>query len=301
MPRELPFEFPVSGATVRGLWHVPDDSSSRVGVLLLPGASGFSIGPHRLLLSFARVAAEQGWHVMRFDFRGRGRSDGSSSAACLTTMAEDAAAACRAFRARADVQKVGVVGLCSGAKLAISLAWRERILALALWSPEPFYEGRPSARRVAVETGRRMAEYSRKLIRPEVWRRLFNHEVDTKSVLRVLSSSAAAAWKGGRHDAARLSWYRDAQEELSYGSDSGKEPPAPILLAFARGDISASEDERLYRMRLRSFSQRALVIWIEKTNHNFYSLPSRVLLFGESLQFLDRHIRGRDSGCSNGP
>src|SRR3546814_10563479 len=62
-------------AELVGILHLPA-AAARRGVLIVVGGPQYLAGSHRQLLLIARLLAEQGYPVLRFDHRGIGDSDG---------------------------------------------------------------------------------------------------------------------------------------------------------------------------------------------------------------------------------
>jgi pimeloyl-ACP methyl ester carboxylesterase len=80
-----------SGQVLIGVWHEPGEDASRLDatIVMLHGWSGTRTGPHQMLTRAARAFATGGYRVLRFDFAGRGDSDGDTETATLATMADD--------------------------------------------------------------------------------------------------------------------------------------------------------------------------------------------------------------------
>ena len=173
--------------TVRGVLHLPATAARRGRVLFLHGWSGDRTGPHRMFVHAARMLAAQGYTCLRFDFRGRGDSDGAACEATIASMTADARAAVAWLRAEAPQGGPLVLqAICSGCKVAINTASAETDVArLALWSAESMgslRSGATGSRRLLAT----LRTYARKLLRPETWRKLLRGQVRAGMVSKAL-------------------------------------------------------------------------------------------------------------------
>jgi pimeloyl-ACP methyl ester carboxylesterase len=76
-----------SGQRIIGVWHEPgrDASHRNPSIVMLHGWSGTRTGPHQMLTRAARAFAADGYRALRFDFAGRGDSDGDTESATLAS------------------------------------------------------------------------------------------------------------------------------------------------------------------------------------------------------------------------
>jgi len=163
------------------------------GVVFCHGWSGYRVGPHGMFVNFARLLATEGIPSLRFDFRGRGDSEGSVEEASLITMSEDTAAAVEWFVQRTGVAEVFLVGICSGAEVAFASATAHpHIVGLVLWSAPIFWaeaaaeEGVDSGRVERKKKAHYAKEYLRKLFQPQTWRKLFSGAIQFRLIAQVL-------------------------------------------------------------------------------------------------------------------
>jgi pimeloyl-ACP methyl ester carboxylesterase len=138
---EQAFAFTVDNATVKGTLAKPEIHAD-TGIVFVHGWSGNRTGPHGLLTAVARSAAVNGYPSLRFDFRGRGESEGDGLQSTLVTMADDLVAAARVLLAQTGVRRLVYVGLCSGGNVTIGALKRlPRADGLVLLSVYPFSDG----------------------------------------------------------------------------------------------------------------------------------------------------------------
>ena len=74
--KETCFEIAVNDEIVYGIWHQPVENEKKTAVVFLHGWAGYRAGPHDLLVKIARHLTENGYDCFRFDFRGKGYSQG---------------------------------------------------------------------------------------------------------------------------------------------------------------------------------------------------------------------------------
>lgn len=259
---------------VRAILDVPRDPP-KAGALLLHGWSGDRTGPHRLFTRFGRLLAAQGTLCLRPDFAGRGLSGGRAEEASIAGMAEGAQAALAALRDRLPPgAPVSVVAICSGCKVAITLASDNPDLAnLLLWSPESMGSLRSGATGWR-KTRAALLAYARKLTRPETWRKVLTGRVRTDLVTRALvRHETRSAEEAAREDAtlARFRAFRN-----------------PLLLVFGGSDPDAPGSRAAYARYCRAHAIPCRTHTIPYAGHSYYGEAWTKDLFEVSLAFLRR-------------
>lgn len=110
-----------AGATLAGVLHLPPDGPPRGGLLV---AHCFTCGKDLLTSTrLARGLADAGWAVLRFDFTGRGESEGEFSETTISTSLDDLGGALDALAGRTG-GRLGVVGHSYGGAAAVLAAER---------------------------------------------------------------------------------------------------------------------------------------------------------------------------------
>ena len=237
--------FESGGGVVRGVLTLPAGEIRRT-VLFLGGWSGDRQGPHRLFLLYARHLAGQGTASLRIDYRGRGESDGEHNDAGIATMADDAERAVEWLRSKGLLPcGLDVVAICSGCKVAITLATRVDVRHLDLLSAEAMGSLRAKGTNAA-KTASALRSYIRKLFRKETWRKIFRGEVRTDMVGKALAHHETRSAGEARAEDAVLSRFRSYRGTIAfvYG---GSDPDAPGARAgyerfCRRHSISATFD-----------------------------------------------------------
>ncbi len=237
--------FESGGKVVRGVLTVPEGEIRRT-VLFLGGWSGDRQGPHRLFLLYARHLAGQGTASLRIDYRGRGESDGEHNDAGIATMADDAERAVEWLRSEGLLPcGLDVIAICSGCKVAITLATRVEVRHLDLLSAEAMGSLRAKGTNAA-KTASALQKYFRKLFRRETWRKIFRGEVRTDMVGKALAHHETRSADEAKAEDGVLGRFRSYRGTIAfvYG---GSDPDAPGARAgygrfCRRHSISATFD-----------------------------------------------------------
>jgi pimeloyl-ACP methyl ester carboxylesterase len=224
---------------------VPEGEIRRT-VLFLGGWSGDRQGPHRLFLLYARHLAGQGTASLRIDYRGRGESDGEHNDAGIATMADDAERAVEWLRSEGLLPcGLDVIAICSGCKVAITLATRVEVRHLDLLSAEAMGSLRAKGTNAA-KTASALQKYFRKLFRRETWRKIFRGEVRTDMVGKALAHHETRSADEAKAEDGVLGRFRSYRGTIAfvYG---GSDPDAPGARAgygrfCRRHSISATFD-----------------------------------------------------------
>ncbi|HPC49473.1 MAG TPA: alpha/beta hydrolase [Kiritimatiellia bacterium] len=266
---------------VRAMLDLPR-GTPRAGALFLHGWSGDRTGPHRLFTRFGRLLAAQGTLCLRPDFAGRGLSGGRPEEASIAGMAEGAQAALAALRGRLPPgTPISVVAICSGCKVAITLAAGNPDLAnLLLWSPESMGSLRSGATGWR-KTRAALLAYARKLTRPETWRKILTGRVRTDLVTRALVRHATRSAEEAVREDATLARFRAFRN--------------PLLLVFGGSDPDAPGSRTAYTRYCRTNAIPCRTHTIPHAGHSYYGEAWTQELFEVSLAFLqpDRDLPTR--------
>jgi pimeloyl-ACP methyl ester carboxylesterase len=295
------FSFTANARRLHGVLHLPPRGQWREAIIFSHGWSGNRCGPADLLTELARTLAEAGYAVLRFDFSGRGESEGEGLNTSLLTMADDLCAASLALQKSLGCKKISYLGLCSGANVIIGTLKRlpeaDKLLLLSVY---PFSDGDTFARDLN-RTRHFLHIYWRKACRAETWARLVKGEVRLKQVLHVLlgplfkrgqnqrkeighgssskpGSGVKAAAREGRQDA--LNAPRTHLRNLR--------PDLPLIFVYGSADPDAQPAEKYYREYAQENKLPAVFRSLDGANHNFSSVAWRQQLKQELLTFLQQ-------------
>lgn len=250
--------------------HQTPHTTPRAGVLFLHGWSGDRTGPHRLFTQFSRSLIALGYHTLRFDFYGRGLSQGDAGEASIARMVSDGQAALNELRQELPPHTpLSIVAICSGCKVALTLAANNpEIARLTLWSPESMGNLR-SARTGMRKTRQNLITYAVKLTRLETWRKLFRGQIQTDMVAKALT----------RHETrtpAEAQWEDQVLKKLRTFRN-------PIDCIFGSSDPDAAGSRQAYTKFFRQNHIPATFHTIEHAGHSFYGSEWSAELFEHSL------------------
>lgn len=133
-----PFQFRSGGQTLFGLYDSPRVSRCRDAGFAICAPLGLEyMRTHYALRLLGAQLADAGFHVLRFDYRGTGDSEGVIGSGQLPLWQEDIAAAVAELQALSGAQRIGLIGLRAGAVLAATALAEGRCSAerLVLWDP----------------------------------------------------------------------------------------------------------------------------------------------------------------------
>lgn len=126
--------FDCDGDAMVGVCHLPQDTASNIGVLVIVGGPQYRVGSHRQFVALGRYLAQHGVPVLRFDSRGMG--DSAGVARPFDGNGSDVRAAVDAFDAQFGIKKIVLYGLCDAASSAMIYAHTDpRIVGLILLNP----------------------------------------------------------------------------------------------------------------------------------------------------------------------
>ena len=246
-----------NGSVVRGVLTLPEGEIGRT-VLFLGGWSGDRQGPHRLFLLYARHLAGQGTASLRIDYRGRGESDGRHNDASIATMADDAEWAVEWLHSEGLLPHgLDVIAICSGCKVAITLATRVDVRHLDLLSAEAMGSLRAKGTNAA-KTASALRSYVRKLFRKETWRKIFRGEVRTDMVGKALAHHETRSADEAKAEDGVLGRFRSYRGTIAfvYG---GSDPDAPGARAG-------------YERFCRKYSIAVTFDTVPNAGHSYYAL-----------------------------
>ncbi len=253
------FNFRVDGRCVAGILHGLR-AARRCGccAVILSGPGTTRSGPHDLLVRIAERLARDGICAARFDYRGRGESEGEDQELTVDTMFEDARGCCRRLTGLLPSPHAFViVAMCMGAVAGIKLMEMTPTISHAVLLGAPQYDPVQATGDRARYVRNMLGRYVIKGLRPTSWLRLAAGRVDVRAVRR-------AVW--GKRDkyqpprAARLA------------AAGAKGPPGPskrLLLLYGRYDASASGCIRYYRRFLARRGWRGAVAMIDSADRTF--------------------------------
>lgn len=258
-PTETQVSFRSGDNTLYGVHHAPGSSKQKTGIVFLHGWSGCRLGPHRMFVNLARALSEDGYPCLRFDFAGRGESQGAQADASIQTMIDDTTRAVAFLREHTDVERIVCLGICSGAKVAMgAAAMHSGIDGLILLSHELMGDLRKDSGVGQRKSASTFRTYLSKLTRRETWKKILTGRVNTRMVKKAMFEHEAP-------DAAELVVETDWLTRLA--SFSG-----PLLFVYGSNDPSTVPAMDRYQPYCSTHGLQGTFHVVPDANHSFYSI-----------------------------
>jgi len=186
---ETPVVFSCNSDELMGILHQPETPLT-IGVLIVVGGPQYRVGSHRQFILLARMLADNGVPVMRFDYRGMGDSQGVIRS--FSDVDDDIRSALDAFyQNNSSLTGVVIWGLCDAASAASFYAYQDvRIKGLILLNPWVYTE------QGAAKTYLKYY-YLQRLYNPELWRKVlslqFNYRESFFSLILLIKNAFLAS------------------------------------------------------------------------------------------------------------
>lgn len=257
---EQHFHFENEGCRLLGVLHTPEGGTARaIGLVLLHGWAGYRIGAHQMFVKLAREASRRGFACLRFDFRGRGDSEGEAAAASLATMIADAVVAAHWLVEQGGVEQVAFVGDCSGSEVGVGAgALVDACRALVLWSA-PIV----GASREAADKAKRrdiLRQYLTKLFRRETWAKLLAGRLQPDMIKRALLRGGRGAGEEGSASDRDIDWLG---RFIGFRGE--------VLFIYGAADPTTEESVAHYEALTARSGRPWRCHLVEGANHAFYS------------------------------
>jgi exosortase A-associated hydrolase 1 len=215
------------GTNLVAVLTTPAAAPSGVGVVVIVGGPQYRVGSHRQFLELARALSHAGHHVLRYDCRGMGDSDGAMQG--FQASVPDVGCAIEALlQAAPEVRQVVLWGLCDAASIALMCAARQPAVT-GLVLANPWVRDAASLATVTVKQ-----YYRGRLLRMEFWRKLLSGRLDWAGSLRSLIATVRAMF--ARPAGAKES--DDFRLSMARGLAMFE---GPVLLLLSGDDLTARE------------------------------------------------------------
>jgi len=292
--------FTSNGDTLHGILSVPADNAifKKTAIILSHGWSGNRCGPTELLTLMARRLAADGYPTFRFDYAGRGESEGEGLKTTLKSMAQNFQDAVKAAMEQSQAKEVIYLGLCSGGNVIIGTLDRlPKPKSLLLLSVYPFSDGDTFGKDVH-RTLHLLQSYFRKACSFQSWKRLFTGDASLGRVLGVLTGSFRRHKQNASHEGqthqpkpvqnTRASAVEGRKDVEHAPKEHLKKLPAnaPILMIYGSADPDALGAEKYYGDFAAEHKLNLTFLHIDGANHNFSTISWRSRLTDGILSFL---------------
>jgi pimeloyl-ACP methyl ester carboxylesterase len=156
------------------------------GVILLNAGIVHRVGPNRLYVKLARRLAAMGVVVLRFDFSGIGDSNSREDGLPFhKSSVRETQEAMDALHAARGTQSFILLGICSGAGVALQAAWSDsRIRGLVLINNRDFYKNDLAS---YTKNHKMTREYWKvSLYNPQKWARALTGKANYRNILKAI-------------------------------------------------------------------------------------------------------------------
>jgi pimeloyl-ACP methyl ester carboxylesterase len=257
-------EFSSQGNNLYGILASPPkiknlDNKDTIAIMLHGWGTSRS-GPHRMFVSLSRKLAETGISSFRFDFQGRGYSEGEYSKTTLDKMIENVLASVKYFEEKQGKKKIVLIGICSGGNVALGATslLKSKTEKLFCLSTLPFCP--PEGKRKFNKLLSMLKVYLRKACSFSTWQRFIKGEVNLSGAGQVLVDSASQ----DSSDRSLKDSSRDIISELAGFSGDAH-------FIYGSADPEAKEAEEYYKKFFNKNNINFIETEIEGANHNFFS------------------------------
>ena len=273
---EKPFVFENKQQKLFGVLHQPEGGQKQTAVIFLHGWGTYRIGPHRIFVEAARAFASAGFPCLRFDFRGRGESEGAVAETTLLDMIDDAKQAVREMLKREGISQIVLLGLCSGGEVAVGTAASDPNVNGVILLSTPLLGRQAGTKDDVRQTANFAKSYWQKLFLPGTWEKIFSFRVNYRVVFKVLF--------GHFHHGSNDNPVKEARLLEAFKSYKGA-----CLFIYGGKDPEASSSENAYR---ETCAKNGKVVFktIPDANHNFYSVVWKQELIRQVSEWLNTNF-----------
>jgi len=218
------------GERMVGIHHSGAESAV-VGVVIAIGGPQYRAGSHRQFVLMARVLANAGIPVLRFDYRGMGDSEGSIRS--FESVTADIRSAVDQFASvQPTITKFVLLGLCDAASASMMYAHEdERVHGLVLINP--WVRTEQSEAKAYIEH-----YYLRRLLQKTFWKKLFSGELE---VFKSIAEFTTAFRESRRSSDDRAGSEISTRHFIDHMQSGLAAFSRPVLLLISGRDLTAQE------------------------------------------------------------
>jgi pimeloyl-ACP methyl ester carboxylesterase len=175
---ETVFIIEVKGDSIYGIWHHAV-ARKKIAAVFLHGWAGHRPGPHDMLVKLARCISNRGYDCFRFDFRGKGYSQGDRRQTNNQSMLEDLEAVLQYVNDALNYPAIVLLGICSGAKLALYYARNGNFpITHVIEMSSPVLRQHEAESKLATgKVKNTINEYLKKIFHRKTWEKLADGEI----------------------------------------------------------------------------------------------------------------------------
>ena len=270
-----------------GILHHPINNtlSSIPMIIFSHGFAGYRTGPHQLFVKVARALTNQGYSCLRFDFRGRGYSDGKREHTNYQSMVSDLDVVIQTVNTEYNPSHIILLGICSGARTALYYTKNgsETIHSLIeLSSPYLWVNNEVSA--VSSRTKNIVSGYIQKSKNIDNWKRLIRGELNLRMIKKIFRHNLREYWLGVKRSTSsktKRTTNKQKTEKQSFLNFKGE-----VMLIHGEKDPETAIAMKQIHSLLHKHQINYKDLVIENANHSFYSLRWEEEIIGKICNWL---------------
>lgn len=279
---EQTISFDNQNSKIYGIKHTSSISNNLNGIwiVFLHGWSGYRAGPHDIFVKMARKLTKLGFTCVRFDFRGRGYSGEKQFKASFISMSSDIHAVVKECHDNAEVRKIVLIGICSGARLGIHFIKNTslKIDHLVEISSPPLDE---TVINVKMELSKARfigSGYLSKIFTIQTYKKLINKEIDYMRIFKiVINPFRKSIAKSSTQKAKTFQRWSPGDFPVFRGTVLSIHAEMDPETELATSQISTMLSQ--YHIQLKTEI-------VEGANHSFYSTNSENIVFDKIEKWL---------------
>ena len=254
------------------LHHMDDQTVNNVPmVIFLHGFAGYRLGPHHLFVKTANALAKRGYSCLRFDFRGRGYSDGGKEDTNYKSMLSDLDIVIQSVKEKYSPSDIVLLGICSGARTALYYIKNGRhtinsLIELSspyLWTSNQISTA--SSRTKSIISG-----YVQKAKNLDNWKRLVKGELNLPMIKKILHNSIFGYWIAIKES------IPSKKKKIVKQQKKGQQPflnfKGEVLLIHGEKDPETTVAMKQIHFLFKKHNINYQDLLIKNANHSFYSL-----------------------------
>lgn len=278
------FSIDFEGNTIWGILNEPQKPLDTKKVIVFAhGMAGYRIGPHQMFVEYARKLESKGYYCFRFDFLGNGFGELKNKEIYEKHRIRQFQTVVRTLKHNFGFEKVGLLGICSGAYLSFQLSLKIKVDYVMLLSMLPLQ--RETKELALDKSSHNFRSFSCKIIERDTWVKLFTNRLNFKILIPRYKKNIKMflfAIFTQKKKADSL----EKEEELK--NSIPVEYTVESLLIYGENDPETNVSLTQLKHSLDLLEAKYNVVIIKGANHSFYSLHWKQEVFEVISNWLKR-------------
>lgn len=294
---------------IRGVLHKADDKDRQsVSLICLNTGLNDMVGWHRIQVKIARLLAERGYNVLRFDDTGIGDSEGDITKESVVDIFSDietglfvqnADSAVNFLRKRFPDEKLIYLGFCGGGLTAFHSAASNRNVAgvINIGGPVTLASEEYLLKKDPWEVQKNIRKYRSKFFRIRPWVNFFTLRGEYGTVFRSVVNYVRHSIKGEYKDSLTPEDFKDVKNlnrKLFSSFEMYAKSRRPGLFFYPEIDSATWEFKKYFLGKYQDSSFwsdfRFTFIEAERANHILSSVEAQEQLKSELVKWLNKHF-----------